>query len=440
MPTVVGVKLRNAAKPVLFDSFGTDPRLDDLVIVSTDRGNEVGTVVSEQREIPDAEVPSELRDVVRVATPDDRRIIDDLKAKETAAMPLYRRLVTKHKLDMKPIDVEYLFDAGKVVFYFVAEERVDFRELVRDLASEFHARIDMRQVGVRDEARMVGGLGHCGEQLCCVRFGGEFQPVSIRMAKEQDLPLNPLKISGLCGRLMCCLRYEYEAYKDFKGRAPKRGAMIELPDGKEAKVIEFNTPKETVTLRLPEGGGNVTIPLTGFECGKGASCPCKLSQDALRPSGGLDAMEEAFAAASVAPASQRASRGGGRNSGAQAASRQLRDTEPSAPEPAPTEAEVQRREAEQPREGAGRRRRKRGGGGEKPVAGTAETQSSAQKPKQTPSAGGGRRRGSGGQPSAAAKQAPQPPATGEAGTAGGDVAGRRRRRRRRPTEGSGTPE
>ena len=136
---------------------------------------------------------------------------------------------------MKPIDVEYLFDGAKIVFYFVAEERVDFRELVRDLAAAFHARIDMRQVGVRDEARMVGGLGHCGEQLCCVRFGGEFQPVSIRMAKEQDLPLNPLKISGLCGRLMCCLRYEYDAYKDFKGRAPKRNAIIETARGRSAR-------------------------------------------------------------------------------------------------------------------------------------------------------------------------------------------------------------
>ncbi len=138
-------------------------------------------------------------------------------------MPVVRELVNEYKLDMKPIDVEYLFGGDKVVFYFVAEERIDFRDLVKDLASRFKARIDMRQVGVRDEARMVGGLGHCGEQLCCVRFGGEFQPVSIRMAKEQDLPLNPLKISGLCGRLMCCLRYEYEAYKDFKSRAPEEG-------------------------------------------------------------------------------------------------------------------------------------------------------------------------------------------------------------------------
>ena len=439
MPTVVGVKLRNAPKAVLFDSFGTDPRIDDLVIVSTDRGNEVGTVTSEPHEIADEEKPADLRDVVRVATPDDRRIIDDLKAKETAAMPLYRRLVAKHKLEMKPIDVEYLFDAGKVVFYFVAEERVDFRELVRDLASEFHARIDMRQVGVRDEARMVGGLGHCGEQLCCVRFGGEFQPVSIRMAKEQDLPLNPLKISGLCGRLMCCLRYEYEAYKDFKGRAPKRGSMISIPGGGEAKVIEFNTPKETVTLRLPEGGGTVTIPLTGFECGKGGSCPCALSADALRPAGGLDAMEEAFATASAPPAT-RVSRSGGRSpgTGANTRTRALRDTTPSEPDKAEKTAPS---DVQQPREGGGRRRRKRGGGGggDKPAAGTAEAQASAQ-PKTGQGGGGRRRGGSGSQQPAAAKQAPQQPSSGEAGAADAAGTGRRRRRRRRGAEGSSTPE
>ena len=173
-----------------------------------------------------------------------------------------------YKLDMKPIDVEYLFAGDKVVFYFVAEERVDFRDLVKDLASRFKARIDMRQVGVRDEARMIGGLGHCGEQLCCVRFGGEFQPVSIRMAKEQDLPLNPLKISGLCGRLMCCLRYEFEAYKDYKQRAPKKGAIVETPLGL-AKVSELNTPHETVGMRL-EDGMRFSVPLEGMECCKGA--------------------------------------------------------------------------------------------------------------------------------------------------------------------------
>jgi hypothetical protein len=185
---------------------------------------------------------------------------------------------------MKPIGVEHLFDDSKVVFYFAAEERVDFRELVRELAAEFHNRIDMRQVGVRDEARMVGGLGHCGQQLCCSRFAGDFQPVSIRMAKEQDLPLNPLKISGLCGRLMCCLRYEYDAYKDFKQRAPKCGTPVETPTG-NAKVVALNCPRETVTIRPLEGGPQLTVPLEALDCSAGRGCPCKLSADAMPASG-----------------------------------------------------------------------------------------------------------------------------------------------------------
>ncbi len=198
-------------------------------------------------------------------------------------MPVFRELVAEYKLDMKPIDVEYLFAGDKIVFYFSAEERVDFRDMVKDLAARFHARIDMRQVGVRDEARMVGGLGHCGQVLCCVRFGGDFQPVSIRMAKEQDLPLNPLKISGLCGRLMCCLRYEFDAYKDFKGRAPKRGAIIETAAGL-AKVTEMNTPRETVTMRF-EDGNRVTVPLASMSCAKGSGCPCQVSAEALEQAG-----------------------------------------------------------------------------------------------------------------------------------------------------------
>jgi hypothetical protein len=197
-------------------------------------------------------------------------------------------MIARHKLDMKPIEVEYLFDGDKIVFYFVAEERVDFRELVREMASEFHTRIDMRQVGVRDEARMVGGLGHCGQQLCCARFAGDFQPVSIRMAKEQDLPLNPLKISGLCGRLMCCLRYEYDAYKDFKQRAPKCGTPVETPAG-GAKVVSLNVPRETVGIRMLEGGPEITVPLEALDCSAGRGCPCQLSGEALPAAGPVGA-------------------------------------------------------------------------------------------------------------------------------------------------------
>ena len=284
MPTVVGVKLRFAPKSLLFAPAGTEPVEGDSVIVQTDRGTEIGLVTKPPHEVPDSErARSRSSRSCASLPPRTSHGPRSTRVQERAAIPIVRELIAQHKLDMKPIEVEYLFDGEKVVFYFVAEERVDFRELVKDLASRFHARIDMRQVGVRDEARIVGGLGHCGEQLCCVRFGGEFQPVSIRMAKEQDLPLNPLKISGLCGRLMCCLRYEYEAYKDYKGRAPKKGAIIDTPLGL-AKVADLNTPHETVGLRF-EDGRRVSVPLAEMSCSKGTGCPCQVSREALEATG-----------------------------------------------------------------------------------------------------------------------------------------------------------
>ncbi|MBE0416977.1 MAG: stage 0 sporulation family protein [Coriobacteriia bacterium] len=278
MPTVVGVKLRFAPKVLFFDSAGTEPMPGQAIVVQTERGTEMGQVVDVPCEIEDAHLPAPLKPVERIATDEDLALAAELAEKEREAMRVYRQLIEENHLDMKPVDVEYLFGGDKVIFYFVAEERVDFRELVRELASRFKVRIDMRQVGVRDEARMVGGLGHCGQQLCCVRFAGDFQPVSIRMAKEQDLPLNPLKISGLCGRLMCCLRYEYEAYKDFKSRAPKRGAKVETPVG-EGKVASLNTPRETVHIRLAEGG-SLTVPLESVEC-PGGGCPCRISAETI---------------------------------------------------------------------------------------------------------------------------------------------------------------
>jgi cell fate regulator YaaT (PSP1 superfamily) len=278
MPTVVGVKLRFAPKVLFFDPAGTEPMPGQTVVVQTERGTELGQVVDVPCELEDAHLPAAPKPVERIATDEDLALAEELAEKEREAMRIYRQLIEESHLDMKPVDVEYLFGGDKVIFYFVAEERVDFRELVRELASRFKVRIDMRQVGVRDEARMVGGLGHCGQQLCCVRFAGDFQPVSIRMAKEQDLPLNPLKISGLCGRLMCCLRYEYEAYKDFKSRAPKRGAKVETPSG-EGKVTGHNTPRETVQIRLVEGG-SLSVPLESMEC-PGGGCPCSISAEAM---------------------------------------------------------------------------------------------------------------------------------------------------------------
>jgi cell fate regulator YaaT (PSP1 superfamily) len=409
VPAIVGVRLRNAAKPVLLDiDIIEGIAADTIVLVDSERGPELGAVTCDPREAEAGERVDAASRIVRVATADDLRSAEDIHRREREALPVYRRLVNKHKLDMKPTDVEFSFDGTRAVFYFVAEERVDFRDLVRDLASEFHTRVDMRQIGVRDEARMIGGLGHCGEQLCCDRFGGEFQPVSIRMAKEQDLPLNPLKISGLCGRLMCCLRYEYEAYKDFKGRAPKKGAIIEVGEQK-GKVVEFNTPKETVTMRLEEGG-TMTVPLEDMECCKGEGCPCKVKAEALE----RRAAAMSASVASIATVSGSPSLTSGTSAPAVA---------PSATDAPPAERTSRRR-----RRGGG------GGGGEGAAAAPQPAEGGKAAPsksgKSAPKQSGGRRGQRGGQ-SGAQGQAPatqaQPPApTGEAGT----TPGRRRRRRR----------
>jgi len=362
VPTAVGVRLRFAPKVMFFDPCDASPVEGDRVVVTTDRGTELGEVVAAPFEVE--KPPAGLRPVVRVATEEDLTVAADLLEKERAAMRRYRELIGKHGLDMKPIGVEYLFDGSKAVFYFVAEERVDFRDLVRDLASESKARIDMRQVGVRDEARMVGGLGHCGEQLCCVRFGGEFQPVSIRMAKEQDLPLNPLKISGLCGRLMCCLRYEYEAYKDFKSRAPKRGTPVETPAG-NGKVSDLNTPHEMVTVRLEEGG-ELKVPLEAMEC-PGHGCPCRVDAEKLHDSENesMVAFVASLAEREAAPprpaAAAERGRGGRRSSGRERSAEAPPERAKEAPAPETPAAEV----SEQAGQGTGRRRRRRrrGGGG-----------------------------------------------------------------------------
>ena len=381
MPTVVGVKLRFAPKTLWFDPNGTEPAEGETVIVETERGTELGLIAQAPHEVDAKDLPAPLKPVLRIATEEDLAYADELTELEREAMPVFRELVSEHKLDMKPVDVEYLFGGDKVVFYFVAEERVDFRELVKELASRFRARIDMRQIGVRDEARMIGGLGHCGEQLCCVRFGGEFQPVSIRMAKEQDLPLNPLKISGLCGRLMCCLRYEYEAYRDYKSRAPKRGAIIETPLGL-AKVAELNTPHETVGMKL-EDGKRLTVALAEMECCKGTGCPCSVSREALEASASSDTMlafaaldraNEAVETVTVEAAKPKAEgapkgesrkrrrRGSGGGQQAEGATAQKQGAEKASPAPAPaTAAEGQGGTSKS--SGRRRRRRRPGSGG-----------------------------------------------------------------------------
>ena len=267
MPVVVPVKFAFASRDLWFDPQGLDIVEADHAICSTERGTEIGLVTADPFEVPEDELSAPLKPVLRIATDDDLDYADELAQRGDDAMEDFRRLVKQNELDMKPVGVEYLFGGEKVVFYFAAEDRVDFRQLVKDLSSCFHTRIDMRQIGVRDETRLVGGYAHCGQELCCTRFGGQFEPVSIRMAKEQDLPLNSAKISGVCGRLMCCLRYEFEAYKDFKSRAPKKKTLIDTPLGK-AKIQEYNTPREQLVLRL-ESGKVFRVNLSDMTCSEG---------------------------------------------------------------------------------------------------------------------------------------------------------------------------
>jgi cell fate regulator YaaT (PSP1 superfamily) len=284
MPQVVGVRFRYS-KTLWFDPNGTEPAVGDMVIASTERGTELGECVQAPFEVAESELPAALKPVERIAEAEDLEYALELSEKEKDALPVFRELIEKNEVDMKPADVEFLFGGEKIIFYFSAEERVDFRSLVRDLAAHFHTRIDMRQVGVRDEARMIGGIGHCGEVLCCARLGGEFAPVSIKMAKDQGLPLNPTKISGLCGRLMCCLRYEVDAYKDFTKRAPRKGAVVETPRG-DGKVIELNALKELVKLRFQSEdnhspGDILSVGLNRMCCAKGKGCPCSISREAF---------------------------------------------------------------------------------------------------------------------------------------------------------------
>ncbi len=285
MPTVIPVKFAYATRELWFDPSDTGAVEGDHVVCATERGHELGLATGDPYEVEPAELNRKtdgaaLKSVLRVATDEDLELADKLAQKGDAAMPTFRKLVSKSGLDMKPVGVEYLFGGEKVVCYFSADERVDFRQLVRDLSRELHERVDMRQVGVREEAAFVGGFGHCGQELCCARFGSGFEPVSIRMAKEQDLPLNSNKISGACGRLMCCLRYEFEAYRDFKQRAPKKNAVIQTPLG-TAKIVEYDTPKEQLALRL-ENGKQIRVPLAEMQASEAAckkseelGCPCR---------------------------------------------------------------------------------------------------------------------------------------------------------------------
>lgn len=281
MVRIAPVNLPYNPKTLWFDAGELELHAGCDVVVQTARGTEFGHMPEPAFEATSDQVKklkTPLKPVLRVADDEDRAKQAELEARAAEALPVFKELAAKASEEMRPVSVEYLFDGDKAVFYFESENRVDFRELVRTLSSRLHVRVDMRQIGVRDEARMVGGLGHCGQELCCKRLGGEFCPVSIRMAKEQDLSLNPQKISGVCGRLMCCLRYEFDAYKDFKSRAPKQNATVKTPDG-PAKVVDLDVPREVVSVRL-EGEKPVRVPLSAFDAPEEGSRPNTIGQEA----------------------------------------------------------------------------------------------------------------------------------------------------------------
>lgn len=249
MAEVIGVRFKNMGKVYYFDPEEYELKIGDNVIVETARGVECGEVAMERKEIAEEDIVQPLKKLIRIATPDDLKKVAENAIKEKTAFDICVKKIAAHKLEMKLVNVEYTFDNSKILFYFTADGRVDFRELVKDLAGMFRTRIELRQIGVRDEAKMIGGLGICGRPFCCGSFLGGFQPVSIKMAKEQGLSLNPVKISGTCGRLMCCLKYEQEAYLDLLRTTPKVNAVVSTPDGKGV-VIDQNLLTGKLTVRL----------------------------------------------------------------------------------------------------------------------------------------------------------------------------------------------
>lgn len=250
MVKVIGVRFRTAGKIYFFDPLKFDVKRGDHVIVETARGIEYGTVVGNPKEVEDDKVIQPLKPVLRVATARDTEQENANKQKEREAFKICLEKIKKHKLDMKLIDAEYTFDNNKVLFYFTADGRIDFRELVKDLASVFKTRIELRQIGVRDETKIMGGIGICGRTLCCHAHLSEFVPVSIKMAKEQNLSLNPTKISGMCGRLMCCLKHEEETYEYLNRKLPNVGDYVTTDDGLKGEVHSVNVLRQLVKVLI----------------------------------------------------------------------------------------------------------------------------------------------------------------------------------------------
>jgi cell fate regulator YaaT (PSP1 superfamily) len=269
MITAVGITFRRAGKVYWFDPEGLELRRGQMVVVETAGGQELGKVKAEPEEISEEGLTLPLKPILRAATPEDLRREDDNRLREQECFAIAEEKIVQHGLPMKLVGVESLFDRSRMTFHFVAESRVDFRELAKDLARACHCRVELHQVGVRDETKIIGGLGPCGRELCCAAFLSDFEPVAIKMAKEQDLSLNPQKISGVCGRLMCCLAYEYCSYREVKKGFPRVGSKITTPKG-VGKITGIDVPREEAIIALEEGG---TVRLSAEEV---SGCNCEV--------------------------------------------------------------------------------------------------------------------------------------------------------------------
>lgn len=281
MTEIIGVRFKGTGKVYYFDPNGITAEKGDTVIVETAQGIECATVTIENKQVSDEAIVQPLKKIIRKANNKDLKTMTENAEKEKRAFDICTKKIEKHKLDMKLKNVEYSFDGNKILFYFTADGRVDFRELVRDLASEFHTRIELRQIGVRDEAKMLGGIGICGQPFCCHRFLDDFQPVSIKMAKEQGLAPNPLKISGSCGRLMCCLKYEQESYDYLAKRMPKHGAQVQTPDG-VGVVVDVELLKGRVKVKF-ENENEIKFDFYDSKQVKALKKPNKPQKDDKKP-------------------------------------------------------------------------------------------------------------------------------------------------------------
>ena len=359
MVEIIGVRFKSGGKQYYFDPAGLEVQPGQGVIVETSRGLEYGECAQGNTQVEEETVVQPLRPLVRIATEEDEKTVEKNREKEAKAFQICQEKIAAHGLEMKLVEAEYSFEGNKVLFFFTAEGRVDFRALVKDLASTIHARIELRQIGVRDEAKMLGGLGICGRPFCCAQFLDEFQPVSIKMAKTQNLSLNPTKISGTCGRLMCCLKYEQEAYEDLVKHTPKQESFVETPDG-AGTVSSVNLLRQQVQVRLDSAPDT---PKCYHNC---EICVVRKGKG-KRPEGAVEPPLEELAKLRRAPEPEAAPEPTSSNPLAAALEAVFNGERP--PEP----------EGERPRgEGEGRRRRRRGGRSEGASGGESRSQGEGQ--------------------------------------------------------------